>query len=414
MPPSRMISSEKMIMSPLEGPKGLDNVDALSIGILPRVLLYLLQILGACFLAVVLTIRLKSGDFSSWKHIRQISLPRLSLVMSFIFAWLFCVVAGTLGYGIGLWESELVCAAGMYSSVAFYSASKFFVYVFLAERIHVVWDATLGQPRRRSPVYWLCMVLIAAYLGIVGYNLYVIRSALSHPADQRNADCYVSLPYSGVIAFMSLDAIITVALTCMFVCPLWKNTCINTNLRKTAIRSIIAVLITLPSSCANMIILLVHGSVEHGWEFMVCWEVDLLISATALFWVTSGNGLRPQSSIQHLRDSRHTEDSDKKLSSCSRIPSWVTGWPNVFSEAEYSAASLPDSATNVVPSPDIGVSEETPVDSVTVPSAAMTQRHASWPAINGIPSHEWQTPEVELPEFLNDKQQYPLLTSSLK
>ncbi len=156
----------------------------------------------------------------------------------------FSNLAGTLGYGIGLWESELVCAAGMYSSVAFYSASKFFVYVFLgasfpscdmldlliltvytAERIHVVWDATLGQPRRRSPVYWLCMVLIAAYLGIVGYNLYgvsynpltyhtlkfklrysVIRSALSHPADQRNADCYVSLPYSGVIAFMSLDA----------------------------------------------------------------------------------------------------------------------------------------------------------------------------------------------------------------
>lgn len=92
-----------MIMSPLEGPKGLDNVDALSIGIPPRVLLYLLQILGAyiishvvsvliwilgaCFLAVVLTIRLKSGDFSSWKHIRQISLPRLSLVMSFIFAY---------------------------------------------------------------------------------------------------------------------------------------------------------------------------------------------------------------------------------------------------------------------------------------------------------------------------------------
>lgn len=165
-----------------------------------------------------------------------------------------------------------------------------------------------------------------------------------------------------------------------------------------------------------MIILLVHGSVEHGWEFMVCWEVDvrhlsriadtqlcthhvvlqLLISATALFWVTSGNGLRPQSSMQHLRDSRQTEDSDKKLSSCSRIPSWVTGWPNVFSEAEYSAASLPDSATNVVLSPDIGVGEETVVDSVTVPSAAMTQRHASWPAINGIQSQEWQTPEVEV------------------
>ena len=85
----------------------------------------------------------------------------------------------------------------MYTSVVFYSTSKFFVYVFLgtspsisqafmtndhiAEKVHVVWDAMLGKPRRSSPVYWLSMLLILSYMGAVGYTLcgtYVIVQCL--------------------------------------------------------------------------------------------------------------------------------------------------------------------------------------------------------------------------------------------
>ncbi|KAI0085068.1 hypothetical protein BDY19DRAFT_997136 [Irpex rosettiformis] len=381
MPPFMEMYPKDLSTLPSSAPTG-DNINAESIGPVPRSMIYLLQVFGACFLSVVLAFRLKPGDFSSWKHVRQISLPRLSLATTFIFAWLFFVVAGILGYGIGLWVGSLVCAAGMYTSVSMYSISKIFVFVFLAEKVHVIWDAMLGRPRRKSVVYWLCMGLIAAYATAVVYTLCIVRSQLTHPADKRDADCYMELPPGGAITLMLLDVVITLAMTCM---------------------SIITVLITLPSSCANFIVLLAQDTIEHGWEFMLCWEVDLLINVIALFWATSGSGLRPIVSIQHLHDPTRIEDLDVRSNKLSRVPSWVSGWPDVVSETDSESLSHPDSPKTLPLNSDTeqdslrGVSL---VDSVSPPSAAMIQRHALWPVIvppaQGVSSQGWQTPEYEV------------------
>ena len=200
----------------------------------------------------------------------------------------------------------------------------------------------------------------------------------------------------------------------MFVCPLWKNTCGNTRLRKVALRSVITVLITLPSSCTNMIIILVHRSMEHGWEFMVCWEVDvrsvltllvlfvdrlsiiqLLISASALFWATSGSGLRPRTTMRRTYDLPNADSYD---CNSPRLPPWVSGWPDIVSESCTGSLSLPGSSRTRVAEPDEeqGPLDEDPSpDSLVPPRAAMIQRHTLWPTM--VTAHGgWQTPEFEV------------------
>ncbi|KAI0688223.1 hypothetical protein BC835DRAFT_327876 [Cytidiella melzeri] len=296
-----------------------------------------------------------------------------------------------MGQGIGIYPTTSACAVALYSSVALYSTSKFFVYVFLVERVHVVWDPTRFKPRRKSPVYLACMAMVFAYMGVTGYVFTDLRFDISE------SECYMKIQREGAIAFMVVDVVLTIVLTSLFIWSLRKHAHSSPRLRRVAIRSATVVLITLPTSCINIVLLLLHHTIEHGWAFILCWELDLLINAFALFWVTSGSGVTPATSARHKRDLQTAHDMPS--SSLRRMPSWISGWPQILEDFSDAETFRPTQSC---------VTEKEHVNTATIASVARAaQKHPHWHCL--LPNHRlsgasWLTPDTEISGFFTGMQ----------
>lgn len=104
-------------------------------------------------------------------------------------------------------------------------------------------------------------------------------------------------------------------MTSLFICPLLRNKFRHSYLRDMAKRSVIAACIALSVSCVNISILAAAGGTSAGGVLLACWEGDVrpfllsrnasrtdemgmqvLVSATTFFWLTSGSALRAEAS----------------------------------------------------------------------------------------------------------------------
>ncbi|KAI0339829.1 hypothetical protein BDW22DRAFT_1335278, partial [Trametopsis cervina] len=182
----------------------------------------------------------------------------------------FLWIAGVLVQGVGLTTNARTCAAGVHASVILYGFSKVFIYVFLAEKVHVVWAPSTGRPRHASPVYLTCMALVAIYIVIISNLLVMSRSGLNN-----KAQCIVGMQTAGTYMLLGVDIFISVTLTSLFIWPLWRHNFRSPLLRRVTARSMTATLITLPTSCVNMGVLAWHHSEELGWAFVISWEADV-------------------------------------------------------------------------------------------------------------------------------------------
>ncbi|THH00748.1 hypothetical protein EW026_g1824 [Hermanssonia centrifuga] len=89
------------------------------------------HLIGASILAIFLSQRIRLEDFKSLHGLREISLARLYLVLSFFTSWIFLLVSGVLIAGVGLDMGAQWCDAGIVACITLYSFSKLFVYLFL-------------------------------------------------------------------------------------------------------------------------------------------------------------------------------------------------------------------------------------------------------------------------------------------
>jgi len=115
----------------------------------------------------------------------------------------------------------------------------------------------------------------------------------------RKGMCIIGLEAISMIPLIAFDVVVNVYLTILFLVPLWglysfRNK-LNMALRRMALRAFIGSVVTLSSSVANLLtIMLLKG--EPGYICLMCCNADILFSVVVLHWMISGDRETPRTS----------------------------------------------------------------------------------------------------------------------
>ncbi|KAK0446248.1 hypothetical protein EV421DRAFT_1933292 [Armillaria borealis] len=249
-----------------------------SVGV--QLLSSLVFFIGVATLTHCLSRRTLTEDLSTWKFAIRIPWPRLCILLIFLDSWLFLFSSGVLTFGVGLETHATICAVAIYICVFFYSTSKFLVYCFLIEKVHLVWSPSGGVRRLQSKIYILCAITV---------GLYTIAIAVMVIGEEHDQVCIIGLKPFSSIFLLAYDLYITVFLTTLFLWPILRSSVPNPRIRMVAIRTLIAAMVALTTSIVNMAVLTSFDGHELGWVCLCSCGADVIFNALALFWVTSGS-----------------------------------------------------------------------------------------------------------------------------
>lgn len=160
------------------------------------------------------------------------------------------------------------------------------------------------QSRYDCKLYRLNIALLLPYVGIF-IVMIVYRTA--YIMDDGTYFCHIGLGLPATLSLVSYDFFITTYYTLVFVRMLiWpsqhgSNSApgAQTSLRYVAKRNLVAAIVALIVSSANVVILITLDGVERGLVCLTSCTLDVTINASAIFWVTSH-----QSEIEHLNRQR--------------------------------------------------------------------------------------------------------------
>jgi len=239
------------------------------------------QLLGVSILAHCLSRRLAVEELFTLRGWKDLTWPRLCVLLVFLDSWLFLFTCGVLIFGIGLDHGDSACSLSIYLCIAFYGSSKLFIYCFLIEKVHVVWAPTSNTRRFLSPVYILCVITVSLY-AVVAVIQFIGR--VHYLRD--DGSCVTGVNLYASVPLLSYDLYVNIFLTSMFLWPLVKTGRVDPLLRRIAQRTLIAATVALATSTANVLVLtLLHGK-ELGWVCLGSCGADVICNALGLFWVT--------------------------------------------------------------------------------------------------------------------------------
>ncbi|KAF9563195.1 hypothetical protein CPC08DRAFT_334914 [Agrocybe pediades] len=255
----------------------------------------------------------------TFRGIRHMPWPRMAVILMFLDSWLFMLSSGLLIFGVGLEYSSATCIAAAYSCIIFYSSAKFFVYAFLAEKVHIVWSPSVGERRLESPVYLTCIVSVSLYCIVMtlmlGGPIHEIRD---------NGACVIGLKSIASIPLLVYDLYINIFLTGMFLFPLVRSRVMSSGIRRLAVRTCIAAFFALTTSTVNVVVLIVLDGRELAWVNLGACGADIIVNALAIFWVSGrkhsnnsngpdhGRRLHPAHSPGHIESDTITSGSFPK------------------------------------------------------------------------------------------------------
>jgi len=245
-----------------------------------QVLSAMIHFLGLTVLTHCISRRVQNESLT-YHGIMTMPWPRLSVILMFCDSWLFMISSGVLVFGFGLEYSEDTCTAAVYLCILFYATSKFFVYAFLAEKVHIVWSPTIGIRRFESPVYLTCIVSVSLYCIVMTLML----GAPIHE-NRENGACVIGLKPLASIPLLVYDLYINLFLTFMFLYPLVRSKVMSVVIRRLAVRTLLAAVVALSTSTINIVVLIVLHGRELGWVNLGACGADIMVNATAIFWVS--------------------------------------------------------------------------------------------------------------------------------
>jgi len=237
----------------------------------------LVYLVGTSILTHLLSRRLSSNV-----SLRQSSWPRICILIIFIDSYLFLFTAGVLILGAGVDGDPVNCTRISYLCLVFYGSSKVFVYLFLAERIYIVWQPFPSAKRTQSKIYVTCL-----FVCLLGYSVvlaFCIRDTTSIFTD--TGVCKIVLKKSSALALLIFDLFINILLTTLFVWPLFRFNFRDKRIKKLGTRTLWAALIALTTSTINMLVAATMDGVQPSWICVGSCGIDVVVNAIVLFWVT--------------------------------------------------------------------------------------------------------------------------------
>ncbi|OCL06506.1 hypothetical protein AOQ84DRAFT_75607 [Glonium stellatum] len=248
-----------------------------------QVISIILSMITIAALAVCLTRRVQS--VCSW---RRLPLSGWLLVFIYCDSFAFVFLTGVLSRGFDM-NVLNICRGVILLCLACYMTTKVLIYLYLVEKAYIVRGR---QQRRLKDKLYLFnfFAMICPYIGVFVLN-FVFRFAYL----DRNGMCIIGMKKVAMIPLISLEVVVNVYLTLLFVLPIRKlYSCrqnVNAALRAVALRTFIGSCATLTSSVVNITVLMVLEG-EPGWICMMCCNADILFSVLVLHWVSSPDGNR--------------------------------------------------------------------------------------------------------------------------
>ncbi|TFK81989.1 hypothetical protein K466DRAFT_666784 [Polyporus arcularius HHB13444] len=323
-------------------------------GVGMEILSSLVHFFGVSIVSYMLALKLTPSDITSFT-LRHMTCARSLVLLNLIDSWAFLFLTGVLIHGAGMELSGTVCLLGILNCIIFYSLSKILIYLFLAEKVLVVWNPF--KRRFQSKVYLGCLAALLIYLGVV---IYMILGRIALFRD--DGACVIGLTRSASLALLIYDLCINVLLTSLFVWPLLKRDFATNALRAVAIRTLWAAGVALTTSCINILVLTIMHGRELAWVCLASCGTDVVINALVLCWVTSGQhdrGSQPRDSHVHT-SSKYSATASTDTAHCDQPPSIHSRFSKVFphrsrvpsmsmSLPTHNCAPVPEAEVEVVP-----------------------------------------------------------------
>ncbi|CEP15213.1 hypothetical protein [Parasitella parasitica] len=209
----------------------------------------------------------------------------------------------------------------------FYSGTKITIYAWLIEKVYVV--SSIRETRWKSKAYRFHLCLMLPYIAIFTLML------IFHVAEiDSSGICIIGLQSIASLPLLIYDFLINFYMTIFFVRPLlklgagvksgWRASRLN----EVALRTMVASVVCLIASFANVLALVLFNGRQRGLVCLTCCTVDVTINVVTIHWVTSqAPGKRIKETgvdySTHHRDSNHensvyrrhnvNEDQDRTL-----------------------------------------------------------------------------------------------------
>ncbi|KAM0791970.1 hypothetical protein ACM66B_000473 [Microbotryomycetes sp. NB124-2] len=248
---------------------------------------YLAPIVAAAYLSFtpLLAVLLSKRWPKSWRAFRDMSIVKFLVLCvmadSFIFLWASAIIV----LGVGTSYSEVACAVGIWWCIALYASSKVAIYLFLMERVHLVYAHTTAarHARLKSPWYRASCCFFALWIGVA---VCMIIGRISHRRASDNA-CVIGLKLYATVPMLAVDFAVNVFLTSAFIIPIYRSKFVKA--RKLARNSAIGAVAALVTSTANILILALQDGHQLSWVCLGSCGLDVALNACIIFIITAGD-----------------------------------------------------------------------------------------------------------------------------
>ncbi|KAI5480989.1 hypothetical protein MNV49_006175 [Pseudohyphozyma bogoriensis] len=237
--------------------------------------------LSACCLMTYFVTNRAGGDVS----LKSLSLAKLLVIALLVDSFLFVFTSAIIIFGVGTSYTDISCQVGIWWCIMLYATSKVFIYLFLMERVHLVFCHTASGkvPRWKSPYYRISCGFFAMWVA-VGVVMAVGR--ISFRRTDTDGACVIGLKLYATVPMLTVDALVNLFLTGAFVVPIYRSQ--FTKARSLARNSSIAAIAALVTSFANIGLLTAEHGKQLSWVCLGSCGLDVTFNASIIYFVTRG------------------------------------------------------------------------------------------------------------------------------
>ncbi|KAJ8654373.1 hypothetical protein O0I10_009941 [Lichtheimia ornata] len=234
-------------------------------------------------LACISIMAVALGSKTKTEHFNTITYGRILVLALYLFSWTFSAISIVV---VSTNNNNIVsCTLGIIICVIFYAATKIVMYSWLIERVHLVSD--VRGSRFSSWQYRFHLCLLCPYIGI-----FVLMVTFRNNLILEDGTCIIGLQSISSIPLMLLN----LYLTFLFVKPLitsgighhgghhnWRSTRLYKLTRRTVVASVVCLFVSL----ANILTLAIAQGHERGLMCLSMCTADVTINVITVHWVTS-------------------------------------------------------------------------------------------------------------------------------
>ncbi|SCZ91859.1 BZ3500_MvSof-1268-A1-R1_Chr5-3g08182 [Microbotryum saponariae] len=246
-------------------------------------------LLSSSVLGALLAIRALSIE-----NLQRWPMFKILTCLALLAAYLFVFAEAVLVLGLqGAHSIVAVCVTGTWLCIILYMIFKLVYYVFLMERVHLVYSSkrNIKLRRLRAPWYRFSLVVVVAWAGVA---IAMVIGRIVETSSEEDICVSGVRPYAS-IALLVVDASVCTVLTLAFALPVWRSR--FSKAQRLALTSCIATGIGTLASFGNLLWMTHAEGREKRWvrgfsSSLDSKSGDFFISAVLTFIITNA-GSKP-------------------------------------------------------------------------------------------------------------------------